>query len=42
MKNSTATGNDRINIETLKAREDTISKTQKCLLERKIAIAWKK
>ena len=26
MKNGTATGNDHINIETLKAGEDTISK----------------
>ena len=38
MKNETATGNDHINIETLKAGEDTISKTlsklyTKCLLD---------
>ena len=36
MKNGTATGNDLINIDTLKAEEDTISKTltklyNKCL-----------
>ena len=41
MKNGTATGNDHINIETLKAGEDTISKTlpklyTKCLSERRI------
>ena len=39
--------NDRINIETLKAREDGISKTlakcyTKCLSERRIPAAWKK
>ena len=47
MKNGTATGNDRINIETLKAGEDTISNTLaklyiKCLSERRIPTAWKK
>ena len=41
MKNVTATGNDNINIETLKAGEDAISKTlaklyTKCLSERRI------
>ena len=46
MKNVTATGNDHINIETLKAGEDTISKTfaklyTKCLSERRILTAWK-
>ena len=46
MKNSTATGNDHINIDTLKAGEDTISKTlaklyTKCLSERRIPTAWK-
>ena len=46
MKNGTATGNDHINIETLKAGEDTISKTlaklyTKCLSERRITTAWK-
>ena len=45
MKYRTATGNDHINIETLKAGEDTISKTfaklyTKCLSER--PTAWKK
>ena len=45
MKNGTATGNDHINIETLKAGEDTISKTlaklyTECLSER-IPTAWK-
>jgi len=39
------TGNDYINIETLKAGEDTISKTviklyTKCLSERRIPTAW--
>ena len=39
MKNATATGNDHINIETLKAGKETISKTlaklfTKCLSER--------
>ena len=46
MKNGTATGNDHINIETLKVGEDTISKTfaelyTKCLSERRIPTAWK-
>ena len=46
IKNGTATGNDLINIETLKAGEDTISKTlaklyTKCLSERRIPTAWK-
>ena len=46
MKNGTATGNDHINIETLKAGEDTISNTlaklyTKCLSERRIPTAWK-
>ena len=46
MKNGTATGNDHININTLKAGEDTISKTlaklyTKCLSERQIPTAWK-
>ena len=46
MKNGTATGNDNINIETLKAGEDTTSKIlakryTKCLSERRIPTAWK-
>ena len=46
MKNGTATGNDLINIDTLTAGEDTISKTlaklcTKCLSERRILTAWK-
>ena len=41
-----ATGKDHINIEILKAGEDTISKTlaklyTKCLSERRIPTAWK-
>ena len=45
MKIGTATGNDHINIETLTAREDTISKTlaklyTKCLSERRIPTSW--
>ena len=45
-KNGTATGNDHINIDTLKAGEDTISKTlpklyTKCLSERQIPTQWK-
>ena len=46
MKNGTATGNDHINSETLKAGDDTISKTlaklyTKHLSERRILTAWK-
>ena len=46
MKNGTATGNDHINIATLKAGEDAISKTlaklyATCLSERRIPNAWK-
>ena len=46
MNSGTATGNNYINIETLKAGEDTISKTfaklyTKCLSERRIPIARK-
>ena len=46
MKNGTATGNDHINIETLNAGKDTISKTlvklyTKCLSKRRIPTAWK-
>ena len=46
MKNGAATGSDHINIETLKAKEDTISKTlaklyTKCLSERRRPTAWK-
>ena len=46
IKNGTATGNDHINIETLKAGEDTISKTlaklyPKCFSERRIPTSWK-
>ena len=46
MKNGTAPGNDHINIETLIAEEDTISKTlanpyTKCLSERRIPRACK-
>ena len=50
MKNGTATGKIHINIETLKAGEDTISKTLaklyiKCLLERRLSdnhsTSWK-
>ena len=46
MKNGTAIGNDLINIVTLKAGEDTISKKlaklyTKCLSERRIPTAWK-
>ena len=44
--NGTATGNDHIHIATLKAGEDTLSKTLaklyiKCLSERRIPTAWK-
>ena len=47
MKNGTATGSDHINIDTLKAGEDNISKTLaklhiKCLSERRIPTTWKK
>ena len=46
MKNGTATGNDHITIETLKAGEDTILKTlaklyTKYLSERRIRTVWK-
>ena len=46
MKNGTATSNEHINIDTLKAGEDTISKTlaklyAKCFSERRIVTAWK-
>ena len=46
MKNGTATGTDYINIETLKAAEDSISKTlaklyTKSLSERRIPTTWK-
>ena len=46
MKNGRATGNDHVNIETLKAGEDTISKTlaklyTKCFSDRRIPTAWK-
>ena len=46
MKNGTATGNDHINIDTLKAGEDAISKAvaqpyTKCLSDRRIPTAWK-
>ena len=46
MKNGTETGNDHINIETLKEGEDAISKTYaklytKCLSKRRIPTAWK-
>ena len=45
MKNGTATGNDHINNDTLKAGEHTISKTlptlyTKCLSVRRIPTAW--
>ena len=44
VKNETATGNDYINVETLKAVEDTTSKTlaklyTKCLSKRRIPTA---
>ena len=47
MKNGIATGNDHINIDTLKAGENTISKTlaklyTQYLSERRIPTAWKK
>ena len=46
MKNGTAPGNEHIHIDTLKAGEDTISKTlaklfTKCLSQRRIPTAWK-
>ena len=46
MKNGTATGNDHINIETVKAGEDAISRTlaklyTKCLSERRIPSTWR-
>ena len=45
-RNGTATGDDHINIETLKAGENTTSKTlaklyTKCLSEKRIPTAWK-
>ena len=45
IKNGTATGNNHISIDTLKAGEDTISKTvaklyTKCFSERQIPTAW--
>ena len=44
-RNGTPTGNDHISIETLKAGDDTISKTlaklyTKCLSKRRIPAAW--
>ena len=46
MKNETATGIEHINIDTLKAGEDTTSKTlaklyTKCISEIRITTAWK-
>ena len=46
MKNGTASGNDHININTLKPGKDTISSTfvklyNKCIPERHILLAWK-
>ena len=46
IQNGTATGNDHVNINTLNAGEDTISKTlpklyTKYLSERRIPTAWK-
>ena len=46
MKGGTASGNDHINIDTLKAGEDTISKTlaklyTKSLPEKRTVTAWK-
>ena len=46
MNIGTATSNDHINIDTMKAEEDTISKTlaklyPKCLSERRIPTSWK-
>ena len=47
MKNATATGNDHKHIDTLKAGEDTISKTlaalyTTCLSERRLPTEWQK
>ena len=46
MKNGKTTGNDQVNIETLKAGEDTIAKAlaklyTKCISERRIPTTWK-
>ena len=46
MKNGITIGNDHINIDTLKAGDDTISKPiaklyTKCLSKRRIHTAWK-
>ena len=46
MKNEAPTGNDHIDIDILKAGEDTFSKTlvklyTNCLSERRIPTAWK-
>ena len=46
MQNGKATGNDQVNIETLKAGEDTIAKAlaklyTKCISERRIPTTWK-
>ena len=46
MENGTATGTDHINMETLKAGEDTVSNTlaklyTKCLSETQLSTGWK-